>query len=187
MKRVKVQSILIFLLSVIMSMPAFAGRWEQLQSGEWTYYNDNGAPAVNQWVRDGDAYYYIGPDSLMLVNNYTPDGYWVNGSGIYESRWGRRTDSASPRRDLNYYGTYTYSFFQDFYADGNTHWSLTETFPSSSNYKVVYELYPLGPFSFEIDDLLGGTTMGYVSISPDGSVAYISMGGITQRCVAASY
>ena len=166
-------------LAALLCTPAFAGRWEQYQSGEWTYYNDNGSQAVNQGILDGGAYYFIGPDSLMLTNNYTPDGYWVNGSGVYEAWWGQRSDSAKPYTGTTYGDDfYTYSFYRDMYGDGVEHWSLTETIFGSSR---SYELYPMSGFSFEIMDIMSGTSMGYLSVSPDSRAIYVTQGGYTQR------
>ena len=169
-------------LAMMLCVPTFAGSWEQFESGEWTYYNDDGNRAANQWVPDNGNWYYIGPDKLMLTSNYTPDGFWVNAAGVYEPQWGQRTDSAAPYTGTAYGNDfYTYSFFRDVYGDGVEHWSLTETVYNSSR---TYELYPQSAFSFEIMDIYSGMSMGYLSVSPDRRVVYVTMGGYTQRCEA---
>ena len=38
---------------------------------------------VTGWVLWKNAYYYCGPDGAMLTNTWTPDGYYVDGNGIW--------------------------------------------------------------------------------------------------------
>ena len=168
-----------------MSTAALAGSWEQYQSGEWVYHNDDGSLRTSEWLESGGNLYYFGPDSLLLTNNYTPDGYWVNRYGTYESWWGQRTDAVVPRTGVPYTGSYIYTFSEDVYGDGVHHWSVTERTLFGGTYQKQYEMYPLSPFSFELMDIVAGSeAVGYVSFSPDGNIAYISMGGYTQRCTS---
>ena len=171
------------LLSLAVSLPAFAAGWEQMQSGEWMYYNSDGSALADAWVQSAGAWYYMGPDAVMMTENYTPDGYWVNAQGVYEPQWGRRTDAVSPYVNQPYGGIYSYSFYKDVYGDGVEHWSITESY--GGKVLSTYELYEQSPFSYEIMDIYSGHSMGYVSISPDRNIAYVTMGGQTQRCYAA--
>ena len=35
------------------------------------------------WILYKDAWYYCGESGAMLVNTTTPDGYYVNGDGVW--------------------------------------------------------------------------------------------------------
>ena len=169
--------ILALVFTLTMSMTAFAG-WEQLQSGEWTYRYGTGGYARNTWIGN----YYIGPDGCMVVNNYTPDGYWVGASGAYESWWGRRRDAAMPYTGGAYSGApYSYVFNVDIYGDGVEHWSMDEyAYGSRTGH---YELYPISSFCLEMMDIYSGESLGYVSVSPDRRIVYVSCAGQTNRAV----
>ena len=77
--------------------------WKQV-AGDWYYFNDYGAAVVKIWLKSGNKWYfmqadgtmarnkwiqwynkwyYVGSDGAMYANRYTPDGYWVNGSGVW--------------------------------------------------------------------------------------------------------
>ena len=43
----------------------------------------DGTMATNKWVQWYGKWYYVGSDGAMYANRYTPDGYWVNGSGVW--------------------------------------------------------------------------------------------------------
>ena len=118
----------------------------------------------------------------MVVNNYTPDGYWVGASGAWEPRWGKRSDITVPYTGGAYDGSiYSYKFESETYGSGVEHWSMDEyAFGSRTGH---YELYPLGGFCFEMMDIYSGTTLGYVSVSPDRGTVYVSCGGQTYRAV----
>ncbi|MCR5371790.1 MAG: hypothetical protein K6E83_13885 [Clostridium sp.] len=176
MKKKMTAAVMALVLAFAMCTTAFAG-WEQYESGEWTYTYADGSYAANTWIGN----YYIGPDNLMLVNNYTPDGYWVGASGACEPWWGRRTDSSSPYSGGTYDGIYHYQFYLDTYGDGVQHWSVTQSIYGSVTGQ--YELYPMGPFSYEMMNIYTGESVGYVAVSPDRRIVYVSTGGQTDRCV----
>lgn len=179
MKRL-LAAVLAAVMMTAVTAPAFAARWEMLQSGEWMVVLDNGSYATNQWINDNGTYYYVGPNGVMLRNNYTPDGYWVGRSGAWEAQWGRRTDYAEPYHRGAYRGIYTYTFYKDTYGDGNTHWSMTESY--DGRVITTYELYPMSDFSYEIMDIYSGTCMGYLSVDRFRDTVYVSMGNDTQAC-----
>ena len=35
------------------------------------------------WINWNGAYYYCGSDGAMLVNTYTPDGFYVDANGVW--------------------------------------------------------------------------------------------------------
>ena len=175
--------VLVAVFTALFSITSFASGWEMYQSGEWVYHNSDNSLKTSEWVESNGQWYYLGPDSVMLKENYTPDGYWVNSQGVYEPQWGQRWDGVSPMAGRVYSDTYSYTFTKDVYADGNEHWQMKETIPWLSNsYEWKLDLYPMSGFSYDVMDVASGTSVGYVSFSPDGRVAYISMGGTPQRC-----
>lgn len=53
-----------------------------LQDGDdWWYYGADGAAVKNSWVSYNGKWYYLGDDYKMLKNTTTPDGYYVNHDG----------------------------------------------------------------------------------------------------------
>lgn len=75
-------------LSMTMSIPAWAGQWFSDGYG-WKWMNDNGTISVNtwQWIDgnfDGIAECYcFNPWGYCLLNTITPDGHIVNASGAW--------------------------------------------------------------------------------------------------------
>ena len=81
---------------------AVTSGWKQDSKG-WWYMNANGTISTSGWQSIGGAWYFFGPDGYMktgwiqwdglwyycgssgamLVNAQTPDGYWVNESGVW--------------------------------------------------------------------------------------------------------
>ena len=181
MKRL-LAAVLAAVMMTVMTVPAFAWRWEIQQSGEWMVELDNGSYATNQWINDNGTYYFVGPDGVMLRSTYTPDGYWVGRSGAWEAQWGQRRSlgAAELYNGATYKGIYAYTFYKDTYGDGNEHWSMTESYDG----KVLntYELYPMSSFAFEVMDIYSGTCMGYLSVDKFREDIYVSMGNDTQDC-----
>ena len=181
MKRL-LAAVLAAVMMTAMTAPAFAAHWEILQSGEWMVVLDNGSYATNQWINENGTYYFVGPNGVMLKNNYTPDGYWVGQSGAWEAQWGQRRDhvEAEPFSGATYKGIYTYKFYKDTYGDGNVHWSMTEGYDG----KVLstYELYPMSLFAYEIMDIYSGECRGYLSVDKFRENIYVSIGNDTQNC-----
>lgn len=57
--------------------------WRQAANGEWYYFRTTGAMAKDYWAKSGDNWYYMGSDGAMVKNAYTPDGYYVDASGVW--------------------------------------------------------------------------------------------------------
>lgn len=53
------------------------------QGSDWYYHNGSGSLVKNEWVWDA-GWYYINDEGKMLRDSYTPDGYHVNSSGVYD-------------------------------------------------------------------------------------------------------
>ena len=52
-------------------------------SGSWYYLKNSGSMATG-WVKDNGKWYYLASSGSMLRNTYTPDGYYVDGSGAWK-------------------------------------------------------------------------------------------------------
>lgn len=75
-------------MTLAMSMTAFAGQWVSDANG-WWWQNDDGSYPANtwQWIdgnQDGVAEsYYFNAQGYCLQNTTTPDGYTVNADGAW--------------------------------------------------------------------------------------------------------
>lgn len=56
--------------------------WVQT-GGKWYYLSGSGAMKTG-WVQSSGKWYYLGADGAMLTNTITPDGFKVNGDGVWE-------------------------------------------------------------------------------------------------------
>ena len=61
---------------------AMATGWVQTDAGDWYNYGSDGAMQTG-WVQDGDAWYYMDDNGVMLENTTTPDGYVVGPDGAW--------------------------------------------------------------------------------------------------------
>ena len=57
-------------------------KWIQWYN-KWYYVGSDGAMYANRWIKSSGKWYYLGSDGTMYTNRYTPDGCWVNGSGVW--------------------------------------------------------------------------------------------------------
>ena len=57
-------------------------KWVQWYN-KWYYVGSDGAMYANRWIKSSGKWYYLGSDGTMYTNRYTPDGCWVNGSGVW--------------------------------------------------------------------------------------------------------
>ena len=59
--------------------------WRQDTSGSWYFMEDSGAMNSSGWLKYNGLWYYLGSDGKMLTNTTTPDGYTLNGDGVWVS------------------------------------------------------------------------------------------------------
>ena len=57
--------------------------WRQDNRGYWYYMENSGAMNFSSWINYNGLWYYLGSDGKMLTNTATPDGYYVNGDGVW--------------------------------------------------------------------------------------------------------
>lgn len=55
--------------------------WQYI-NGAWYYMNASGA-MLTGWQQLGGLWYYLGTSGAMYANTWTPDGYFVNASGVW--------------------------------------------------------------------------------------------------------
>lgn len=75
------------MLSMMASMPAFAGKWKLDEQNKWYWYGEVYATNSWRWL-DGNndgiyECYYFDENNHPLMNVTTPDGYQVNGDGAW--------------------------------------------------------------------------------------------------------
>ncbi len=56
--------------------------WQYI-NGFWYYFDGNGY-MVTGWIPWKGLWYYCGPSGAMLTNTMTPDGYYVDGNGVWK-------------------------------------------------------------------------------------------------------
>lgn len=54
-----------------------------LHDGDAWYYLDAAGARKTGWLQEGSKWYYLNQDGKMAVNTMTPDGYKVDGSGVW--------------------------------------------------------------------------------------------------------
>ncbi|MBT9774990.1 D-alanyl-D-alanine carboxypeptidase [Clostridium sp. MCC353] len=57
--------------------------WRQYNNGAWYYFKPSGAMASSYWQKDGDLWFYLGADGVMMKNTVTPDGYHLDDRGVW--------------------------------------------------------------------------------------------------------
>lgn len=70
------------LMSLALTIPAFAGAWKQDETG-WWYQNEDGSYLSSGWTWVDGRCYYFTPEGYCLIDTQTPDGYTVDDSGAW--------------------------------------------------------------------------------------------------------
>ena len=55
--------------------------WEE-SNNTWKYKQKDGTYVTDAWKQDNGNWYYFGENSIMVTNQETPDGYYVNAEGV---------------------------------------------------------------------------------------------------------
>ena len=156
----------------------------QMAKGEWIYDNNyssyyyltsEGSYARNTWVGD----YYLKSNGKMAVNERTPDGYQVDGSGKWISSEGSHTASSSQATSL---GISLYHV-----NDAMTYIDIALPSTPSSSYQVAYDFALVdantGSVSTQTQftvtynpSLRAFQTRHFFSATPDGSYRFVIKG-----------
>ena len=80
-------------LSVVMTVPAYAGTWKYVND-QWKYQRGANKYAYNEWIKDNDNWYYIGNDGFMKTGWQQIKGYWyyLDQSGVMQNGWFKDND-----------------------------------------------------------------------------------------------
>ena len=97
-------------LTLTMSMTAFAGSWQKNNTG-WWYQNDNGSWPAACWQQINGAWYYFNEAGYMLENTMTPDGFYVgpDGAWVQNGQAARNTQQEADTSALGERYHYAYS------------------------------------------------------------------------------
>ena len=156
----------------------------QMAKGEWIYDNNyssyyyltsEGSYARNTWVGD----YYLKSNGQMAVNERTPDGYQVDGSGKWISSEGTQTASSSQATLL---GISLYHV-----NDAMTYIDIALPSTPSSSYKVAYDFALVDANTGSVSTQTQFTvtynpslrvfqTRHFFSDTPDGSYRFVIKG-----------
>ena len=156
----------------------------KMAKGEWIYDNNyrsyyyltsEGSYARNTWVGD----YYLKSNGQMAVNERTPDGYQVDGSGKWISSEGTQTASSSQATLL---GISLYHV-----NDAMTYIDIALPSTPSSSYKVAYDFALVDANTGSVSTQTQFTvtynpslrvfqTRHFFSATPDGSYRFVIKG-----------
>lgn len=151
------------IMTAAMSFTAFAGEWQQDQTG-WWYQNDDGTYLTGGWNWVGGKCYYFSENGYCLMNTTTPDGYTVDASGAWVvdgvvQTQGASTDTGSGQATGGVYTvnglTFTVpaGFYQEedisdssslfFYNDNHDGviGVMSEEIPEAAQYGTLLEMY----------------------------------------------
>lgn len=157
------------------------GTWEQLQSGEFLYYDKSGQPVKDCWAEDEGGYYYIGPDGCLVRNNYSTDGFWADQNGCWDSSVERLDKSYMPLNQ-NYIGdTLTFDMFMKNEDGGNARWYYTfSTGGTTTKYDMDVER--IGFSSYAARDLKKDHLIYLITVVDEGYTIIVSSAGTTEEC-----
>ena len=156
----------------------------KMAKGEWIYDNNyssyyyltsEGSYARNTWVGD----YYLKSNGKMAVNERTPDGYQVDGSGKWISSEGSHTASSSQATSL---GISLYHV-----NDAMTYIDIALPSTPSSSYQVAYDFALVDANTGSVSTQTQFTvtynpslrvfqTRHFFSATPDGSYRFVIKG-----------
>jgi len=179
----------VILGALLMPITANAGQWEQGDFGKQYYQKDNGQYAQGEWENIEGKDYYFTLNCEMLANNYTPDGYWVDGNGVWDQSVGQRQVDAYPawamyvNENENEIVSYSFYYYDD-YSDGisiaEVQWLHSSLY--YGNTYLSYLLKDLGNGTFILLSQNGDKLYydSYITVTPDGQYLLVSSCGSTE-------
>ena len=125
----------VLILTLVSGVNAFAesGTWQREQNG-WWYRKADGSYPVNDWLKDGESWYYFNQDGYMKTGWFQYDGIWYyleeNGAATGWKEIDHEWYYFDPtgRMYTNYYIDDRYFVGEDGRWDGT---DLAETIPGS--------------------------------------------------------
>ena len=138
MKKLNKVLVVTGLFAGLSAFPAMAGEWQQTENiwkfqnndgsyaangwmqdterdSAWYYFDANGNMLANQWILSNGQWYYLGADGRMMTNTTTPDGYYVDGNGVWNGA--AANNQKSTEEILNSYYDQIESYLDEIYSD----------------------------------------------------------------------
>lgn len=83
-------------LTMAQAAPASAAYYWRQDARGWWLEDENGSYLTNQWYQSpsNGLWYYMGADGYMLTNTVTPDGFTVDGEGVWRGAAGAEQTTA---------------------------------------------------------------------------------------------
>ncbi|MCR5673808.1 MAG: zinc-ribbon domain-containing protein [Lachnospiraceae bacterium] len=152
------------------------GKWDMAQSGEFSYIKD-GIAVADTWAEDEGGYYYVGPDGCLVYNNFSPDGYWADENGAW--------DSSVPQREfdidiLNNDYTGQFGDIWSIYLDDGSDRGTAKFKYSFSEKWMEYTIEPngIGTYVATMKDSEGIRYL--ITVVDDGETINVSGAGFTE-------
>lgn len=155
------------------------GEWEQLESGEFLYYDKNNKMLTSQWAEDEGGYYYLGPDGCLVYNNYSHDGYWADKNGCWDPSV-PKVDTQVDILNNTYVGSlWTLDVYMNDSRSGTAKWWYTNTFGGGDPKKYDFTIKQLGPSSYAAYSDINDNEIYLISVVDDGWSIIVSCDGST--------
>lgn len=132
--------------------------------GDGTYYVDDAGKMVkNQWVNQNGNYYYAGEDGKIVKDTVTPDGYTVDGNGVWNQSIPQK--QKAQLLDFTKY-SYTNGFERDSVDGITATWFVTNNTGKTINYYSVFLAFmnPVGHPAH--DEITGKSTKEVKYVGP---------------------
>ena len=80
-------------LSVVMSVPAYAGTWKYVND-QWKYQRGANKFAYKEWIQDNGNWYYMDNNGVMTTGWQQIDGQWyyMDQAGVMQRGWFKDND-----------------------------------------------------------------------------------------------
>ena len=80
-------------LSVVMSVPAYAGTWKYVND-QWKYQRGANKFAYKEWIQDNGNWYYMDNNGVMTTGWQQIDGQWyyMDQAGVMQKGWFKDND-----------------------------------------------------------------------------------------------
>lgn len=155
------------------------GEWEQLESGEFQYYDKNNKLLTSKWAEDEGGYYYLGPDGCLVYNNYSHDGYWADKNGCWDPSV-PKVDTQVDILNNTYVGSlWTLDVYMNDSRSGTAKWWYTNTFGGGEPKKYDFTIKQLGPSSYAAYSDINDNEIYLISVVDDGWSIIVSCDGST--------
>lgn len=158
------------------------GEWEQLQSGEYIYYDKNGKQVSNTWAEDEGQYFYVGPDGCLVYNNYAPDGYWADEYGAWDSYASRYELQYEPYNQDYIGDLWTFEIYMDDAYSGTAKFYYSGSLGGSNPKKRGLKIERLGISSYAAYSVDNENEVYLLTVVDEGNSLIVSSDGQTEIC-----